>query len=189
MDPNQTTNGQGIQPQPNTPPSQQVQQQVQQTTASKSSNKGKKAILMGVIVFIILILLMSAIFVLDSKKNNIKQNTNKPTPAITPTATVVPTIPLGKLSENLTLKKGIETQVPDSNLNLTFEGKDEPKDCTDCYITTKVKLRIDDKSYNLSFVCGGLVGGCTNETESNGYSFEITKNVEEDQIGIKVTEK
>lgn len=187
MENNQSEAPVSIPVQPKTPPPLSPPPQVPQ-------KRNNKIVYVTVIGFIVL-LVIAVVFILQlskSKKN--QEGQGYATPTSTPaTITPVPST-AGPTSSNpsivLTLKKGLITAVPGTDFSLTFTGKENPpKNCNDCYATTDVDLITKTKKIQLTFVCGGIAGGCTKQIEQVGYLFELTNNLNENTLGIKVTKK
>lgn len=174
MDPNQPAQNIPVQaPPPVMPPQQQV----------PNTNKKKILIIIFGVVILIIVLVVSALIFIG--KDSKKESSITPTPLLP----LSPTPSVKKINETITLKKGIPTGVPDTDLELTFKGKDEPSEgCNDCITTTTIELIINGKKSDINYQCGGIVGTCSVKEQASGFEFELKENIDPNQIVILVTQ-
>ena len=148
----------------------------------------KIIIIVSALVIVLIIIALLLLFLNKKESDSAVSSAIKPTVSIQ-TPTLVPT----KMVETpvvVTLDKGKETQIPDTDITLKFvERAEPPKNCNDCYATTQVDMKQAGKTINLSYVCGGIAGVCTREADGDGYSVELVENLYPNVIKVSVKKK
>ena len=122
------------------------------------SNYSKIAVIIGVIIFLEAVLIF---FLLFNKKS-------------TPSAIV-------------TLTKGQEIAIPNSNVKVTLQEKFTPDaNCNDCISTTTILVKVGNDVKTVEYTCGGFSGECTTSQEVGGVKIDIIDSENKDTIRIKV---
>lgn len=175
------------QPQQGTVPQGLPQQQIPEVT---NSNK-KPLIIAGFIVVLLFIIVLTAVLLVMNNKQKVNQALPTPTVAVvesTPTPIVNSTPAAGI---KLTLKKGVTTPIPNSLVTVTFTGREVPgPNCNDCFKSTNISVAVGKKKpTDLSFVCGGIAGVCVRKVETEDYAFNLSEDLEDNQIKVTVVKK
>jgi len=143
-----------------------------------------------IILIVIVLLLISSVLFFILQKQSLKKPVDyiPITPSVT-SKQVTPSIS-AVINEIVTLKKGINTTVPNADISLTFISKeDPPRGCADCFSTTEIEIRTKSETKSLLYVCGGIAGNCTRKLDAYGYNVELTKNLDPTVIEVKVSNK
>src|SRR3989344_5143277 len=125
------------------------------------SNYSKIAVIIGVIIFLEAVLIF---FLLFNKKS-------------TPSAIV-------------TLTKGQEIAIPNSNVKVTLQEKLTPDaNCNDCISTTTILVKVGNEVKTLEYTCGGFSGECIVSKEVSGVKIDLIETGDKNTVKLKVENK
>lgn len=130
----------------------------------------KKYILIGVGLVILCLLFLGILFLNFQNESNDSANDQSPTPS----AGQLTPVPTNRPEFRATLSKGVETDVPRTDIKATYIGRNIPGEtCFDCEEAYVLEIQQGAIETILEFKCGGVTGGCQPSEELFGYIFSI----------------
>ncbi|MDO8270112.1 MAG: hypothetical protein Q7T54_05600 [Candidatus Levybacteria bacterium] len=161
---------------------------IQQLSMQQVPPRSKKPIIVvAVIIVVILLIVFAAVFFVIPKNNS--QISNIPTPTLvapTLSATGAPISPSISAAIELTLEKGRQIDIPNSDVKILYVGADIPNpNCIDCSTTTDISLEQKGIEKKLQYLCGGIAGACTDKLVGFGFQIELV-NANETSATVKI---
>ena len=146
--------------------------------------KSKMLIIIITVVFILILIAGAAFVLLRKKEVTTPVDTITPTPVVSvPSVTLVPTVDSGI---EMTLEKGKAVVIPTTIIQIQYIGANVPNpNCMDCSATTNITLQQAGVVKTLNFLCGGLVGKCTDKLTEFGYEVNL-QNASETTAKVKI---
>lgn len=164
---------------------------MQPPVPSQSSSSKKRTLLLAGGFLVVILLFVYGIFLFFSSPNATQPVKSQltPTPYIPNTRVTENPVPTIQGTIQLTLEKGKQITIPNSDVKILYVGSDLPNpNCMDCSTTTDVTLEQKNVEKKLQYLCGGIAGSCTDKLNGFGLQIEL-ENATETTARVKIIEQ